>query len=192
MTFKEFHWELNVTKEEFLNHRIGKGYESFFIEGLGKKYVDTFQMISNDHFHKNIQEMICHISKKNVIEQFVPMFLLKRIPKKWIEICTCITEKTRYNDQDAIIEWEIYPQNSEYCDELFCLRGEMSFGSLHDDPKIEIKNRIFFTIIVEHSIYKWIPKKVIETVERTVLKKTVEEMTGVYKTLEQYIEFQRK
>ena len=169
---------------------MDKGYDTFFTEGLGQKYVDKFRSISVTCPLVHLQEKICYIKKENVIEQFIPSFILKRLPKKWIESCSCILEKTIYKKNEDMIEWEISPENDEYYQKLFCLKGKMYIASNDKTDSLEIRNKISFDI-VRTNVYTWIPDKLVETVENIIIKKTIEELTRVYKTLEEYIESQR-
>lgn len=188
----EFEWDLNITKEEMLNYRTSEKYGLFFTEGIGNVYIDEFQIISNECICGNDEwELTCCISKKNLIGKFVPKFILRMVPQKWIDVCTQVLEKTRYNkkgDDDGCIGWRICPLDPDYDGKLFEFNGEMRILA-EIEESIKIKNQILFDVIVDK---KWIPKKVIEKIEYTILKNAEKEMTDIYKKLEEYIISQRK
>lgn len=183
MKSEEFKWRFNLTKEKYIYYRT-EGYEEFFTKGIGKKYVDTFKMTSQIKT-EIINEIVFLIKNKNILEEFLPKWIINRIPNEWIDACTSISEKTRYQIKNDRIEWEIYPENPKYYRKLFCLNGEMYIKTNTKESEIiEIINTISFTI-VKNNI--WIPNKILESIEKSILTRIINEFTDMYKKLEIYI-----
>lgn len=150
---------------KFLHYLMYLFYD-YMKSNEGKKYIDSYEILSVEWASSNILKRKSRIIKKNIF-QFIPQGILLMLPKNITDNCFNHIEETEINLNNNIITWNVY---ADCAQKLFNLHGNTVIQSINNntsslitvslifefDKKIDIKN-LTLLYILNNIIAKQIP-----------------------------------